>query len=94
MSDTLKRWECPECGQECGQEKIVKHRVCYMGKLCPGVPVERVYVAVDVLLSDGAARACAERVFEDPPESLLDDDYDEARDGIRAAIAAVTGGNA
>lgn len=54
MSDTIRRWECPECGRawlnvtpnerHADDRRAVPHG-------CPGVPVERVYIAVDALLS-------------------------------------------
>lgn len=45
MTDTIRRWECPRCGR-------VLERVWSPGDShghCPGVPVERVYVARDAL---------------------------------------------
>ncbi len=53
MTDTISRWECPECGEKWGYAAEAPHGGPGLIR-CPGVPVERTYVAVDALLSGKA----------------------------------------
>jgi len=51
MTDTITRWECPECGRS-SLKQYVEHSVRRgygEWQPCPGIPVERTYVAVDQL---------------------------------------------
>lgn len=45
VSDTIKRWICPECGYN--ESRYHRRIVGSNAPPCPGVPVERAYVAVD-----------------------------------------------
>jgi len=49
VTDTIKRWECPECGRKWTPFTRAPKHHCARGEGCPGVPVERVYVAVEAL---------------------------------------------
>ncbi len=96
MTDTISRWECPECGRE---KMRGQHRETYMGEICPGVSVERTYIATDTLLSAEVRVAVfaeltrietmpdlsPEREGEESPEQYV------IRRMIVAAINAVTG---
>jgi len=53
--DVIRRWECPKC-------EVGSFRRFSSHSSCPGVPVERVYVAVDALLNDGASRAASQQL--------------------------------
>jgi hypothetical protein len=48
---SIVRWECPECGLE--QATLLLAHTPRPGStaLCPGVPAERTYVAVDAVLA-------------------------------------------
>ncbi len=54
MTDTITRWECPECGRQTSATVHVPPIEDRRDWWCPGVPVERTYVAVDALLSGKA----------------------------------------
>ncbi|MDQ3274647.1 MAG: hypothetical protein M3Q39_06340 [Actinomycetota bacterium] len=71
--NTIVRWECPECGKA-WRPGTTRHNDC------PGVPVERTYVAVDALRRE--AEALPYR--QDP------DKFAEFWDDMQAAINAVT----
>ena len=92
MSDTIKRWECPECGRWIVQKGFLEHNAG--DRRCPGVPVERTYVAVDALLSDETRRIVAERLDDDVLAKWPGVALRRANAYARAAIAAVTGEDA
>ncbi len=83
MSDTITRWECPKCGRA-----DANHWDDEDTYNCPGVPVERTYVAVDALREALAlVRGLAD-------QQAMPDDWHEAplaRLEALAAINAVTG---
>ncbi len=51
MTNIIKRWECPECGAK--RDEPWEHSTSWL--TCPGVPVEREYVAVELgkAMADG-----------------------------------------
>lgn len=94
MTDTIKRWECPECGRRTwANEHWVRGG---SHAKCPGVPVERPYRLegverqefIDALLDDKAVEAgwgsCSTDAISD------DEEIEDVRSIIRAAIAAAT----
>jgi len=93
MTDTIERAECPKCGWNTlpGADTL-KHAQRSPG--CPGVPVERTYVAVDALQGREAA-IVADRAYEDYVEdrrtSVVEREIASMQHAFRAAIAAVTG---
>ncbi len=75
MSDTITRWECPKCGRDAALGHITFD--------CPGVPVERTYVAVDYVESAIA--------FLRWPDLDWAERCARAENELLAAINAVTG---
>ncbi len=101
MTDTIIRWECPECDAWGVRGSGPHYRAlnAQQVRLCPGIPVERTYVATDTLLSAEVRVAVfaeltrietmpdlsPEREGEESPEQYV------IRRMIVAAINAVTG---
>ncbi len=86
MTDTITRWECQECGGHDGGHRYADDEQPF----CPGVPVERTYVAVDLV--EGALSAIRFH-GEDPRfpcHAICDADcIDTMRETAGAALAAI-----
>lgn len=85
-NQTITRWECPVCpylGR--GQHG----RVVNVGDAitCPGVPVERTYVAADTVLSDKFAEAVWHGHITSSESGMVD----AQRDGLHRAMQRTFG---
>lgn len=96
---TIRLMFCPECSGTSERVAVTPHEFGNPARFhwirdsaprCSGVPVERVYVATDALLSDGAVYACMEVLAETFGASA----NSTAEDAVQAAIDAATGSTA